>query len=162
MLQETYDMLSLLLIAIEVPKVPVFSCASSHAPIPWGDVKRNRWYLNMWGVVLQEWTLGLRKLESLYRTSSTPTCCFGGRHHLYLPRLLACTHSWKYTSEQRQSMPLLIRQREIRETNGELPPNIKCHSCCKKTTIALKVKDEEEWPRMTKKYTKDYDQTDIF
>ena len=39
-----HDTLSLLLVAIEVPKVPVFSCASSHAPIPWGDVKRNRWY----------------------------------------------------------------------------------------------------------------------
>lgn len=41
-------------------------------------------------------------------------------------------------------MPLLIRQREVQETTGELPPNIKCHSGRKKATIALKIKGDEE------------------
>lgn len=130
---------------------------------PWGDVKRNRWYLNMWWVELQERTLGLRKLESLYRASGIPTCCSGERHHLYLPRLLARTHSWKYSSEKRQSVPLIsTRPGEIQETNGELSSNTKCHGCYNKATIALKVKNDEEWPRMTKRKKKDYDQTKIY
>lgn len=58
---------------------------------------------------------------------------------------------------------LCLWDREKHEkANGELPPDVKCRgSCCNKAIIALKVKDDEEGPRMTKKYKKDYDQTKI-